>query len=532
MSLEQTNPELLSSWDSVLNSPLSPRDVSPGSDKEVYWRCELGHSWLAPVSRRAIQKSGCPFCSNHRVLTGYNDLATTHPHLVEEWHVTRNGDLMPNKVLAGSHKKVWWRCKRGHEWQTAVLNRKRGAGCLYCLGQLPIEGVNDLATLHPDIAMLWHPSLNGALTPQQVSAQSNKYVWWLCQQGHATRTKVNNRTSLARGCGVCANRTLLEGVNDLATTHPHLVDEWDYEKNAPKTPTKVIGSSSNSKYWWKCQRDGHSWQASVEKRGSGTGCPVCANRVTIAGFNDLATTHPNLAAEFNIQRNRGVTPAEIPAGTAKFYWWICSEGHEWKTSPNIRWRQGTNCPQCSNRRVSSTNNLAILFPYLLSEWDYQKNGEVLPAEVLPLSALKHWWKCSQGHSWKAEPRRRIAGQGCPSCGNRGFSQAEQGFLYLLMSFDGGLQQFGISNVVGNRLDVHKRNGWEVLDVVGPADGVWIRETETALKAFFRNLGLLLPIDHQEKFDGYTETWHSTQKKYATLASLLEDLRSWEWGAEV
>lgn len=70
-----------------------------------------------------------------------------------------------------------------------------------------------------------------------------------------------------------------------------------------------------------------------------------------------------------------------------------------------------------------------------------------------------------------------------------------------------------------------------MDVVGPADGVWVREAETALKSYFRNLDLLFLRDHQDKSDGYTETWNSIEKKYASLASLLEALRVWEWGAE-
>lgn len=300
MSLEHTNPELLPSWDTQLNSPLSPRDVRAGSDREVYWKCDLGHSWVAPVSRRVSQKSGCPFCANRKILSGYNDLATTHPHLVEEWHPTLNGEHLPTNVLAGSHKRVWWRCKKAHAWEAALVNRKLGSGCLYCTDQIPTQGVNDLATLNPEVAKTWHPTVNGTLTPRQVSAKSNKYAWWLCGRGHATRTKVNNKTSSGRGCGVCANKTLLEGYNDLATTHPELVDEWDFEKNSPKSPTTVIGMSSNARYWWKCQIDGYSWKASVDKRGSGTGCPVCANRIIVVGYNDLSTTHPQLAAEFNV----------------------------------------------------------------------------------------------------------------------------------------------------------------------------------------------------------------------------------------
>jgi hypothetical protein len=328
---------------------------------------------------------------------------------------------------------------------------------------------------------------------------------------------------------VCTNRTLLRGYNDLATTNPELVDEWDYEKNSAKTPSTVMGGSSNSKYWWKCSKDSYRWSAAVFTRAAGTGCPLCANRVVVTGINDLSSTHPKIAAEFNLVRNEGIQPTEIVAGTAKFYWWRCAEGHEWKTSPNIRWRQGTNCPQCSNRRVSTTNNLEVLFRYLLEEWDLAKNKDIKPSQVLPLSALKHWWKCKEGHSWRAAPRTRIRGTGCPTCSKHGYSQAENGYLYLLRRENPELQQFGISNQPSVRLATHGESGWEVLDVVGPADGTWILETETALKAFFRHQGLLLPRDYVDRFDGYTESWSADSVRYDSISSLLEGLREWEWG---
>lgn len=68
------------------------------------------------------------------VITGVNDLATTHPDLVKEWDYEKN-DLKPTDVTAGSAKKVWWKCQNGHSWQASVVNRAKGTGCPFCSGK-------------------------------------------------------------------------------------------------------------------------------------------------------------------------------------------------------------------------------------------------------------------------------------------------------------------------------------------------------------------------------------------------------------
>ena len=62
--------------------------------------------------------------------------------------------------------------------------------------------------------------------------------------------------------------------------------------------------------------------------------------------------------------------------------------------------------------------------------------------------------------------------------------------------------------------------------MGPADGVWIVELETAL-GFFQDKGVLLPRDYPDKFEGYSELWHSEEFGFSTCAEMLEALRDWE-----
>ena len=165
---------VLMQWHPVRNRGVTPDEVPAGSHRHVWWMCKQGHEWQAEVRCRTLYGNGCPFCANRAVLPGFNDLATLYPELAAEWHPTKNGALTPEQVLAGSEKRVWWQCGRGHAWQTSVSTRTRAnCRCPVCAGRTVLAGENDLATLSPELAAEWHPTLNGALTPDMVTAGSN-----------------------------------------------------------------------------------------------------------------------------------------------------------------------------------------------------------------------------------------------------------------------------------------------------------------------------------------------------------------------
>lgn len=91
----------------------------------------MGHEWESITSHRT-HGSGCPTCSGKKILIGFNDLATTNPDIAALWHPTSNGDLKPSSITAGSQKKVWWQCSKGHDWQTVTTSLTRGSGCPEC----------------------------------------------------------------------------------------------------------------------------------------------------------------------------------------------------------------------------------------------------------------------------------------------------------------------------------------------------------------------------------------------------------------
>ena len=158
-SLLKDNAELMKEYNYAKNSGLDLAKITTGSDKKIWWKCALGHEWEASISSRK-SGSGCPYCSNQKIMSGYNDLATINPKLAAEWNYEKNGELLPSMIAPNSNRKVWWKCKKGHEWQNAPGRRKNN-GCPFCSNQRILPGYNDLATINPRLAAEWNYEKNG-----------------------------------------------------------------------------------------------------------------------------------------------------------------------------------------------------------------------------------------------------------------------------------------------------------------------------------------------------------------------------------
>jgi superfamily II DNA or RNA helicase len=114
----------------------SPEKVVAGSATERWWQCSKSpdHEWKATPDKRCQLGTGCPFCAGRKV-SATNSLATQYPSIAKEWHPTKNSDLTPQEVVAGTAQKVWWRCSSNqeHDSQATVVSRTRlGNGCPFC----------------------------------------------------------------------------------------------------------------------------------------------------------------------------------------------------------------------------------------------------------------------------------------------------------------------------------------------------------------------------------------------------------------
>lgn len=127
----------------------------------------------------------------------------------------------------------------------------------------------------------------------------------------------------------------------------------------------------------------------------------------------------DLLSEWDQVRNLPLTPATVSRGSKKHVWWRCLNGHSWRTSVYTRTGSGTGCPYCSGRyAITGETDLATNYPELMQEWHPTKNGSLDPSQLLPGSHRLVWWRCANGHEWRAQIKSRVNGNGCPICANK------------------------------------------------------------------------------------------------------------------
>jgi rubrerythrin len=301
---------------------------------------------------------------------------------------------------------------------------------------------------HPLLVKEWDYSKNAPFSPQDVTYGSKKKVWWKCSVcSNEWEAAIKNRAH-GTGCPYCANRCKGKKITDskirnrssLREINPVLANEWHPTKNGELTPDD-IAAKSKKKVWWKCHDCGYEWAAVVYSRHT-RGCPACAGKVVVVGFNDLKTVNPTLAEEWHPTKNGNLLPSMITQSAGCKVWWKCRVcGYEWETSPNKR-TDGRGCPNCSlkiqgenlvKNRIKRVGALSDTNPELTKEWNYDRNGELTPDMITAGSSKNVWWRCSQcGYEWQQTVNTRNIGHSCPQCANeQQTSFPEQAVYYYL-----------------------------------------------------------------------------------------------------
>ncbi len=348
-SLEEMYPLIAEFWDASTNGVEADK-VFPGSEKKYWWKCDKGHRWYRSIcAMTRYRKANCPVCNGRTLMRGINDFASVCPNLLDEWDYEKN-NINPHDITYGTHKKAFWKCKKGHSWEASIHGRRNGNKCPICSGMIPEEGVNDLQTLYPELMGEWNYEENCKrnLFPNMLKEKSNQKASWKCKKGHIWDAVIAQRTQYCTSCPYCVGAYAIPGQTDFMTIFPELISEINFEKNS-KIKLEMLKPGSDKIIWWKCSRS-HEWKASIANRTrKKSGCPYCAGNKVIVGENDLNTKCPDLALEWNNEKNL-ITASECAFRSHKKYWWKCEYGHEWKASPHNR-AVGDGCPMCfKNRR--------------------------------------------------------------------------------------------------------------------------------------------------------------------------------------
>jgi Probable Zinc-ribbon domain len=469
-----------------------PTKVIAGTPKVLMWRCP-NHDQPYPASGNSrVSGHGCGYCHGLRVLPGFNDMAATRPDLAREVV-----DIDPTTVIAGTKLVLTWRCAN-HEETYRMTGRSRadGSGCPYCVNQRVLPGFNDMATTRPDMAAC----LVGA-DPTAVIAGTPKVLLWRCPNHSEPYPTTGAHRARGRtpghGCGYCHGLQVLPGYNDMATSRPDMAAEL-----VGTDPTTIIAGTKKI-LLWRCPNHDEPYPLAGAQRAAGIGCAYCANQNILPGFNDMATTHPSMAADLV-----DTDPTTVFAGTEKILLWRCPNHPEPYPARGMNRLKDRSCGYCSNRRVlPGFNDVATTHPDLALEV-----VDCDPSTVIATSPRKHHWRCRAcGYQWSATGVNRARGTGCPKCADTGFDPAKPAWIYLMQRQ--GEQQIGITGNLKVRTAHHAGSGWVLVETAGPIRGSLAYEKELLIKQWLRRkVGTLA---------GTTENWSTASLEVRSLAELFD-----------
>ena len=399
---------------------IKANEISPrSSDYSTAWKCDHGHRFRRPVKIHIQYKGICPICSRHVLSFGDNDLATAYPQIDEVWDYERNGKG-PDELFDTAYNTdsiYWFKCEQGHHYASTIRKVVDNSfECLVCSGKILSEDANSLKATHPDLALEW--SSSNSRGPETCMKDSSYAALWICPEcGGEYRAAVRDRELHDDSCPYCSKKRVLPGYNSLKAVYPEIASELLSDSRVD--PDTINPYTVNiDRLNWKCSVCGGIYKATVTERVSGYKCPYCDGRRTLAGYNDLTTTHPQLAKEWS--PNNDVPIESIRKNLKIVYKWICPEcGGEYGATVYEREVDDESCPYCYGDRsvLQGSNDLATTHPQLAAQWSArnERGPETVRKSNRSYYAI---WKCPIcSGEFRAFPADREPDD-CPYCSNK------------------------------------------------------------------------------------------------------------------
>ena len=412
--LSTLRPDLVLEWDYSKNKGIDPKNYTCGSKEKIWWKCSTcGFEWNASINNRAINESGCPKCKKYT--------RTSFPEQAILFYLRQLFNSVENSytdIFYPSRRELDIyipEIKTGIEYDGIAFHSDERAKKVG-LEKYEVCKKNNIRLIRVSESpektddcdfYIYRDGYNSSSLDNAIS----KVVELLSDKSIDIDTERDRRTISSQYFGIIKNKSI-------AIRFPEKVKEWDIEKNGDIVPD-MVNSSSIVKYWWKCEK-GHSYQMTpANKCHHGSGCPICSGKQILSGFNDLKTRNPEIAKDWDYDKNYPLQADEVSPFSNKKYWWICSEGHSYCASPNNRISNKSNCPYCSGKKVmAGYNDLVTTNKDIIKYWDFSLNKDIDPEQISAGSLKKVWWICPKGHEYEKAVASFIKYPNCPVCSGR------------------------------------------------------------------------------------------------------------------
>jgi len=428
-SLVDHSPHLLSEWDYSKNTGIDPEKLSFGSNLKVWWKCENGHSWQASINMR-VRGNGCKTCSHviggdkrrlQAVEKAGQSFAQAYPELLKEWDYEKN-TLSPDELAPKSGYRAAWRCQYGHTWEATITNRTHNhSNCPECNPQssrIEIYILCEIRSIFPNTQ--WRRIFDGVecdiyIPEIKLGIEVDGQYW------HDNKLQKD----IAKTCYFNDRGIKLVRVRDnaLPAIEGHQIgfERTGSLQDVSNRLINYLGQFNNAFAGYPNEQQGESAFNEMISR-----LPAPPEGET------LVDTHPDIAAQWDYDKNTPLVPDLFSKGSNQKFWWLCEKGHSYDASINNRVSHGAGCPVCYKEnasdiarrgRLKNTLSLAQAKPVYLAMYDMDKNS-LPPSEIAVKSNMDIWWKCEHGHSFQKKPIYMADFHECPICNSLVFKFPE------------------------------------------------------------------------------------------------------------
>lgn len=417
-------PNIAKEWDDA--NADKPSDYSAGSNKIVWWKCEkCGYKWKTSIVNRT-HGHGCGKCAGeHAIKIRTENLLQQEGRsfrsraskLLKYWDYDKNEPITPDSISYGSNKLLWWKCEKGHQWQSPPSRMIKGIGCPICN--------RSMHTSLPEYAVFWY--LRKALSDVQWG--THQCGWEVDVYVHSLKIGIEYDGRAWHKTDISYEREQRKEQDLLLKKGIKLIRIKESDLNLVDNNIIYYAvDNSYSNFDWMIEQllamlnidknISHSFNEDIKRINADY-------HKEFDTYKRLDIINPRVAEEWNYEKNDGLTPQMVTAGSHLVVWWRCSKcSNEWETSVRKRTERNQDCPICGRKKLSinrrkscliaGLNDFATVHPELLEEWDCKNT--IQPDEITANSHVKVLWICSVcGYEWQASPHNRSNGRGCPSC---------------------------------------------------------------------------------------------------------------------
>ena len=420
-------PEVAKQLHPSKNGSIRPELLSYGSNKKVWWQCEVAvdHTWEASVDKRTISGRGCPFCGPSPMrASSANNLAKRFPEIAKYWHPKRNGGLTPEEVLGSSYKVYWWLCDKGHHFSQKVYKvTSKPWSCPYCSGKRIGQG-NSLADRFPKIAAEWDREKNGDITPDMVASKTNKKFWFTCPLNHTYRTSVSYRTNKGSGCPNCTSQSSQQELRIYSeinwifcdSLHRHKIQNTEFDVYIPSQNLAV-------------EYDGSYWHRDSEDKDMRKNEFCAENGIKLIRVREAPLT--KILNQDVIVPIRGISKTNLNevvrslAGMLSDSKFCSNRLNEYLTGKHFLNEPLFDEFKSYKSLPHPSQSLASVNPDIAKLWDYERNHPLTPKHFTDGSGRTVYWVCNRGHSYKKKINDKKNSDGCPICQSSGSTRVNK-----------------------------------------------------------------------------------------------------------